>query len=429
MTQGWEKLPLGRAGVVLLDCDHKTPEAVLNGRPYIGIPQMTSGRIDFSTGRQISEADFVIWTRKTKYQHNDVVLSRRTNPGVTAIDDTRTEFALGQNLVLLRANGKRVEPAFLRWLVRTPEWWEQIAKYTNVGAVFSSLRCRDVPHFELTIPPLPDQRIIAATLGALDDKIELNRRMNETLEAMARALFRDWFVDFGPTRAKMSGTAPYLSDDLWSLFPDCLDADGKPDGWRGGTVNDLAKLNPESWTARNPPEKVAYVDLANTKWGSIDNIEPYDWKDAPSRAKRILRLGDTIVGTVRPGNGSFSYIGEDGLTGSTGFAVLRPNSARDRAFVWCAATSPENIDRLTHLADGGAYPAVRPEAVASTEIVVPSVELLDAFCHAAAENLVLVEANKAESRTLAKTRNLLLPRLMSGELRLAEAEQLVEAAQ
>ena len=271
-----------------------------------------------------------------------------------------------------------------------------------------------------------DRTEIAATLGALDDKIELNRRMNETLEAMARALFRDWFVNFGPTRAKMAGEAPHLFPDLWSLFPDRLGDAGKPEGWEPGTLSDLATLNPESWTAKNSPQSIAYVDLANTKWGNIDKTEPYDWKDAPSRAKRILRPGDTIVGTVRPGNGSFTYIGEDGLTGSTGFAVLRPKNPRDRAFVWCAATSPENIDRLTHLADGGAYPAVRPEVVVSTDVVIPDANTLDAFCYTVAENLSLIEANKAESRTLAQTRDLLLPRLMSGELRVAQAERIAE---
>ncbi|MDP2739001.1 MAG: restriction endonuclease subunit S, partial [Pseudorhodobacter sp.] len=280
--------------------------------------------------------------------------------------------------------------------------------------------------FKLTVPPLPEQRAIAATLGALDDKIELNRKMNATLESMARALFRDWFTGFGPTRARMAGTAPTLSPDLWSLFPDRLDDEGKPEGWEFGTLNDLSMLNPESWTARNAPSQVAYVDLANTKWGGIDKVERYEWADAPSRARRVLRAGDTIVGTVRPGNGSFCYVGEDGLTGSTGFAVLRPNNPRDRAFVWCAATSPENIDRLAHLADGGAYPAVRPDAVAASETVIPSVNVLEAFRGIVSGNLDLMEANRAESRTLAQTRDLLLPRLMSGELRVAEAAQITD---
>src|SRR5205085_1118202 len=158
------------------------------------------------------------------------VLSRRTNPGVTATFGDRCDFALGQNLVLLRADGRFVSPEFLRWLAVSPSWWLQIEKYNNAGAVFDSLRCADVPRFELPIPSLRDQQAIASTLGALDDKIDLNRRTNETLEAMARAIFKDWFVDFGPTRAKMAGGAPYLRPEIWSLFPDFLDNEGKPQG-------------------------------------------------------------------------------------------------------------------------------------------------------------------------------------------------------
>jgi type I restriction enzyme S subunit len=86
-------------------------------------------------------------------------------------------------------------PPFLRWLVRGVEWWAQIGKFLNVGAVFDSLKCADIPNFRLPIPPLPEQRVIASVLGTLDDKIELNRRMNETLEAIARALFQNSFVD------------------------------------------------------------------------------------------------------------------------------------------------------------------------------------------------------------------------------------------
>jgi type I restriction enzyme S subunit len=100
-----------------------------------------------------------------------------------------------------------VYPPFLRWLVRGPEWWNQIGKFINVGAVFDSLRCADVPKFELLFPPLPAQRAIAHILGTLDDKIELNRRMNETLEAMARALFNSWFADTDPVRAKVDDLA------------------------------------------------------------------------------------------------------------------------------------------------------------------------------------------------------------------------------
>ncbi|MBK1700239.1 restriction endonuclease subunit S [Thiococcus pfennigii] len=274
---------------------------------------------------------------------------------------------------------------------------------------------------------LSEQQEIASLLGALDDKIDLNRQTNETLEALARAIFKDWFVDFGPTRAKAEGRPPYLAPELWDLFPDALDDEDKPVGWEFGTLADIAALNPESWSKKNPPDQIEYVDLANAKWGTIESTEIYEWSNAPSRAQRILRPGNTIVGTVRPGNGSYAFIGQDGLTASTGFAVLVPKAQESREFVYLASTSPENIARLTHLADGAAYPAVRPNVVAATEVVVPSKEAMARFSDVTAPLLNRLEANKRENILLAQTRDLLLPKLMSGEIRLREAARLVEA--
>jgi type I restriction enzyme S subunit len=421
----WKQARLRDVGVTLIDCVHKTPEAQVVGYPYVGIPQMKSGRIDFSTARLISHEDYLEWTKKAKPQKHDVILSRRTNPGVTAIDDSGTDFALGQNLVLLRADGTQVFPPFLKWMTLSPHWWEQISKFNNVGAVFDSLKCADVPNFELPIPPPDVQKSIASVLGALDDKIELNRRMNETLEAMARAIFKDWFVDFGPTRAKMEGRAPYLAPDIWSLFPDRLDDEGKPEGWSGGSLSDFAVLNPESWSRANYPERIDYVDLSNTKWGTIEAVTRFTSDAAPSRAQRILRPGDTVVGTVRPGNGSYAFVSANGLTGSTGFAVLRPTREIYREAIYLAATSKENIERLAHLADGGAYPAVRPELLAATELTAAPESVFSAFSAATSALVDRAEANKSESHTLAATRDFLLPKLMSGEICVKDAEALI----
>ena len=296
------------------------------------------------------------------------------------------------------------------------------------GATRNALTKSMIEGFCIPGLPLNHQSAIASVLGALDDKIELNRRMNETLEAMARAMFKDWFVDFGPTRAKMDGRAPYLAAETWSLFPDRLDADGKPEGWNGGALSDVASLNPESWSRASYPDTVNYVDLANTKWGTIEAITPFTSDDAPSRAQRILRPGDTIVGTVRPGNGSYAFVSAQGLTGSTGFAVLRPIQDIYREAVYLAATAKENIDRLAHLADGGAYPAVRAELVAATELVAAPESLFTAFSAATSALIDRAEANKLENRALAATRDLLLPKLMSGEVRVKNAEREVGEA-
>lgn len=424
----WQTMSLREAGIHLLDCVHKTPSAVDSGYPYIAIPQMNQGEIDFSEAREISQSDFEEWTKKANPKPHDIVLSRRCNPGETAYVRKDMRFALGQNLVLLRADGKKVRPEFLRWMVRSPFWWMEIDKFLNVGAVFDSLRCADIPNFRLPVPPLRVQDGISSLLGALDDKIELNRRMNETLEAMARAIFKDWFVDFGPVRAKAEGRPPYLAPDIWSLFPDALDDEDKPVGWEFSTLAAVATLNPETWSRANAPEEIAYVDLANTKWGVIESTQRHSWAEAPSRAQRILRPGDTIVGTVRPGNGSYAFVGNDGLTGSTGFAVLRPSDTRFREFIYLASTSAENIERLSTLADGGAYPAVRPDVVSETSITLPSTDIMVHFSRLIAPVVDRWEANKREAQTLAQTRDLLLPKLMSGEIRLRDAEKVVEAA-
>lgn len=416
-----------KAGVELLDCVHKTPPAVNTGLPYVAIPQVRNGEIDLTSARRITPEAFSDWTKKTRPQAFDVVLSRRCNPGETAVVRPGMEFALGQNLVLLRSTGSLVKPEFLRWLARSHYWWRQVEKFLNVGAVFDSLRCADVPKFEVPIPPLHVQEAIETLLGALDDKIELNRRMNETLDGMGRALFQDWFVDFGPTYAKIEGRAPYLEPDLWTLFPDGFDAEGRPEGWKEGTLAEVAELNTETWKRSTYPDVIRYVDLSNTKWGTVQSTEEHSKESAPSRAQRVLRIGDTIVGTVRPGNGSYAFIGDQGLTGSTGFAVLRPRASEYREFVYLAATSRDNIERLAHLADGGAYPAVRPEIVLETSIAGFDAPVLRAFSSVLEPLFGRMEANKRESHTLAETRDLLLPKLMSGEIRLRDAEKVVES--
>lgn len=266
-----------------------------------------------------------------------------------------------------------------------------------------TLNLRDLAKVPIPWPPSAERDAIAATIDALERKIHLNRRTSATLEEMARALFKSWFVDFG------------LSNGLL------------PDGWRHGSIDDVAELNPESWSSRTRPETIEYVDLSNTKWGRIEATTTFAAVDAPSRAQRVLRSGDSIIGTVRPGNGSFSLVRRDGLTGSTGFAVLRPRHRASSAFVYLAATRPETISTLAHLADGGAYPAVRPEIVVQQPAVVPTTQVLDEFAAAVDPLLARIGHADEESRTLAELRDLLLPKLLSGELRLRHAERAVEA--
>jgi len=333
------------------------------------------------------------------------------------------------NTALYVRDFKGNDPRFINYFLRSLDF----SAYSDKAAV-PGLNRNHLHTARVILPPLPEQRAIARILGTLDDKIELNRRMANTLEEMARALFKAWFVDFEPVRAKMDGrwrrgeSLPGLPAHLYDLFPGRL-VDSElgpiPEGWKVGTLGDLSRLNPESWSRDMRPDSIEYVDLSNTKWGRIETVMTYTRQDAPSRAQRVLRPGDTIVGTVRPGNGSYALISDDGLTGSTGFAVLRPASVKCAGFVYLAATAPDNIEALSHLADGGAYPAVRPEVVSATQVVCPSGQLLDSFSDVTDSLLAKLSASERESRTLGTVRDTLLPKLISGELRVKDAERFI----
>ena len=271
----WSRLTLEAAGVSLIDCDHRTPAAVADGVPYIAIPQLRDGHISLEGVRRISDADYTDWTKKLSPQANDVIVVRRCNSGESAHVPAGLKCAIGQNLVVLRADGKKLMPQYLRWLVRGTEWWEEVGKYINVGAVFDSLRCRDIPLFELPVPPLAEQGQIASVLSALDDRITLLRETNATLEAIAQALFKSWFVDFDPVRAKMEGRVPEGMDETTAaLFPDGLEDSELglvPKGWKNRTMSDVSTVG----IGKTPPRKEQHwfsEDPRDVRWVSIRDM-------------------------------------------------------------------------------------------------------------------------------------------------------------
>jgi len=448
MAGEWPTLSLREAHVKLIDCDHRTPPASDAGYPYVAIPQLRDGRIDLSEARRISREHFVDWTRKAMPAANDVVLSRRCNPGETAFVPTGLEFALGQNLVLLRADGVKVYPPFLRWLVQGPEWWKQIGKFLNVGAIFDSLRCADVPNFELRIPPLPEQRAIAHILGTLDDKIELNRRMNETLEAMARGLFRSWFVDFlpvranmearnrkartqtgDPVRAKAEGRDPGLPQSLADLFPDSFEDSelGEiPKGWGVGTLGDIAD-HPRRGVQPNDMEPTTpYIALEHmprrciglSEWGAADGLESNKFK---------FKKGEILFGKLRPYFHKVGVAPVDGVC-STDIVVVTPRTEEWFGFVLGHISSDTFVEHTNAGSTGTRMPRTSWSEMARYRVVVPPESVTKAFTFQTRPAVDHIIASTHESRTLAALREALLPKLISGELRIEDAKRIIERA-
>ena len=281
----------------------------------------------------------------------------------------------------------------------------------------------------LPIPdlPLPEQRSIAATLDALDDKIEVNRRMNQTLEAMARALFRDWFVDFGPTRAKMAGEAPYLSPTLWPHFPDRLDDEGKPAGWTETPLDEIADflngLALQKFPGENEPDSLPVIKIAELRNGITGNSNRAS-RNVPS--KYVVQDGDFLFSW----SGSLLAKFWTGGEGALNQHLFKVTSARYPAWFFSEWVQHHLEDfQLIAASKATTMGHIQRGHLKAAKTVCPPAHVIERMGGIMAPLIDRIIHNERESRTLAHTRDLLLPRLMSGELRVAETPAALEAAQ
>ena len=419
----WRRATLQEVGVSLIDCDHRTPAATSDGFPYIAIPQLKNGHIDLSGARRISQSDYAEWTKKLKPRAHDVIVVRRCNSGDSALVPAGLDCAIGQNLVVLRSDATSIAPKFLRWLLRGPDWWDQVAKFINVGAVFDSLRCRDIPNFELMIPPIDDQRKISALLDALDDRITLLRETNATLEAIAQSLFKSWFVDFDPVRAKQQGLAPVGMDEATAvLFPDGFEVS------RRGSI-------PRDW------KEASIYDLAQVIYGAPFASGKFNTEGIGRPLIRIRDLRDEAPGVHTPENHPKGYLVKPG-------DIVVGMDGEFRAYLWGGEQAWLN-QRVCVFAPKANVPAaflrstlepqlahIEATETATTVIhlgkgdidrfvaLLPPAAVLSAYAEVVDPHYARIVANKQTCRTLSALRDILLPRLISGQLRLPDAEAL-----
>ena len=304
----------------------------------------------------------------------------------------------------------------------------------NSGSAQPSLNRNFIYPIEIKVPCIEIQQAIAHILGTFDDKIELNRRMNETLEAMARAIFKSWFVDFDPVHAKMSGEPCEsicrrlgLTPELLDFFPDRLqDSElGKiPEGWKAGRIADLAGfLGGYAFKSKNWIEAgVPVVKIGSVKPGIVDlNAVSFVSDEVADEAKRFrLASGDLLIGMT-------GYVGEVGLVPITdkppllnqrvGKFILETPGTSAMAFLYCLARSAEFKSYVETKSHGTAQANVSADAILSISIVVPHKALRDKFNIICSPILDRILQNHAESQSLSAIRDSLLPKFLSGELR------------
>lgn len=287
-------------------------------------------------------------------------------------------------------------------------------------------------HLEIAVPSLPEQRAIARILGILDDKIELNRRMNATLEAMARALFKSWFVNFDPVRAKMEGRGTGLPQDIADLFPDRLldfEMGEIPEGWEVAALTERIDVNPRRSLRKG--QAAPYLPMANmpTHGHMPDSVGV-----RPFGSGMRFTNGDTLVARITPclENGKTAYV--DFLAdceigwGSTEYIVLRPRPPLPNQFAYCLARSARFREfAIQNMSGTSGRQRVPPASLRGFLMAVPPRRLAARFGEIVGS--LFERANQAghESRTLTALRDSLLPKLISGEIRVPEAIRALES--
>lgn len=458
MTANHPLISLKQAGIRLLDCDHKTPKAQHHGLPYIGIPQLKDGRITLDGARLISEDDFHYWRRKAKPIPNDVILSRRCNPGESAFVPDGLEIALGQNLVLLRSDGTRVYPPFLRWLTQGPQWWSQVSQYLNVGAVFDSLKCADIPKFEVYLPPITEQKSIAKVLGELDQKIQINHQINQTIEQMAQAIFKSWFVDFEPVKAKFAALEAGGSEEdallaamqaisgkdatalthlqtkhpdqyaelrtTAALFPSAMqesEVGEIPVGWSVSQIGDeVTVVGGGTPSTKNP----AFWNDGTFNWTTPKDMSNLQDKVLINTERKITKAGlakissgllpiDTVLMSSRAPVG-YLALAKTPVAVNQGYIAMKCEKTLSPEFVvqWCHS----NMDEIKGRASGTTFAEISKKNFKLISITVPPTDLIHVYTKQVRQLYLKVENNVRESNSLAQLRDNLIPKLLTGEV-------------
>ena len=392
-----------------------------SGVPIVRVADIRNGEIDTTKPLKVSKIIEENYKR-TRLCGGELLITIVGTVGETAIVPYQMKGWNVARAVAVIPVEEEVGPYWVKLALCGSAAREIIQARLNT-TVQATLNLRDLADLPIPIPPPRIRNEITALLGALDDKIDLDRRTNETLEAMVRALFRDWFVDFGPTRAKMAGQTPYLASEVWELFPDRLDDEGKPEGWNFSSIYDVASVVYGAPFASS---------LFNTQGEGIPLVRI---RDLPSEKPGVWTTENHPKGfKILPGmivvgmDGEFRahlWGGEEAWLNQR-VCIFLPNEGISSVFLRETIIpqlkfieDTEVATTVIHLGKGD---------INEFTAIVPSRGLMSSFNDAAEVFYEKIVRNKQEARTLVQLRDLLLPKLMSGEIRIRDAEKMVADA-
>lgn len=333
---------------------------------------------------------------------------------------------MSSSLMRLRVDSRLADSEFVFWYFKSDAGRHEILQYAStvgtpgIGQPLTSLRAMQLP-----LPPLPEQREIAAILGALDDKIEVNRKTSALLEEMARALYRSWFVTFDPVTAAAESRPPaHIPPEVAALFPASFQDDGLPEGWRMGTLGEVARNARQGADPAAIDPETPYIGLEHIPRRSIA-IDAWGVAEDVGSTKSLMRRGQFLFGKLRPYFHKVGLVPIDGIC-STDILVVEAKSDPWREFVLSVISSVELVDHVNAASTGTRMPRAKWQDLADYQVTLPPLDVAKAFSHQVRPMHARILSMIEENKSLAALRDSLLPRLMSGELRVGEARERVE---
>lgn len=395
------------------------------------------------TGGRSFSGDFVFITPEKAEElnsanllPNDLVFPHRGAIGeVGIVPDDGERYVLSSSLMKLTCAADRAHPDFIYYFFKSEAGrFELLKNASQVGTPGIGQPLSSLKQIKLKLPPVDEQRSIAAALRALDDRIALLRETNATLEAIAQALFKSWFVDFDPVRAKQQGLPPVGMDEATAaLFPDSFE-DSKlglvPKGWRMVALADAFEINPSRSLKKGAIG--AYLDMASLATTG-HCVEPPVQREFGSGTK--FRNGDTLLARITPclenGKSAFvDFLAEDQVGwGSTEFIVLRPRAPLPVYLGYLLCRHPPFREHAIHSMSGtSGRQRVQNDVLGRYPLAQPGEAIASAFAEVVAPIQAAIARNHSASTTLAALRDTLLPRLISGQIRLAPAQEAIAEA-
>jgi len=433
MSSEGTTLPLEELCEAVIDCPHSTPVWMDHGVVVLRSSNIRNGRLDLSNPSFTDENHYNERSKRARIQAGDLIITREAPMGEVCLIPGNLRCCLGQRMVMLRPDGNKCHGKYLLYALQSRRVQSQIKSHEGTGSTVSNLRIPVLKELAIPSPSIETQKAIAHILGTLDDKIELNRKTNETLEAMAKALFKSWFVDFDPVRAKAEGRPTGLPAEISDLFPDSFEDSelGEiPCGWQccsftklvdvisGGTPKTSID---EYWNGSIPWFSVVDAPPGSSCW-VIQTEKRITPEGLANCSSKLLPTGTTII-SARGTVGKVCLAGRDMAMNQSCYGL---RSKAENGEFFCFYLTKSLVEILEARAHGSVFSTITRDTLDGVATISPSLEAIQSFNRSSGALLGKIKTNLEENRILGNQRDALLPKLISGEIRIPDAEKMLK---